>query len=92
MQPVDVVSVQVFENTHPWQSDVSLVKIAVGLTDDDVVECLPVRQLHHYVTVSQHTPVGSVVTRVQLQQLPCLSRVCTHALALQLIELWPREH
>ena len=65
---------QVFESSQPWYYDSSLVKVAVTDSDNET-QCLAVRRLHYNVSLAAGAPVGSRVAHIQLQQLPCLSKV-----------------
>ena len=69
---------QVFERSRPWYCDVSIVKVAITDPDDEEKcrQCLAVRQLHYEVTMTEESPIGSLVVHVQLQQSSYLAKVC----------------
>jgi len=76
------VHVQVFESSRPWHFDTALVKVAVAAADDDDddddggvtcgrrLQCLALQRLHHNVRLAGNAPLGTLVTRVQLQPSP----------------------
>ena len=66
---------QVFERSRPWFCDISIVKVVVSDDDKEKCrQCLVLQQLHYEVTMTEDTPVGSLVVHVQLQQSS--SKVC----------------